>query len=111
MQQDKHCFLLYYFCSYSSHTSTQSSQIARNLLAQLLQQNQDLLSYVYDEYVLNRRTASPNVLEQLLAFLVSSIPTDNSQIVDIRIIIDGLDECPNDQQQRLLNLLNRFVES
>lgn len=79
-------------------------------MIQLLSHDQDLVSYVYDEYVLKRRPPIANILEQLFLFLAGNISPGQSTSVDVRIILDGLDECPDDQQQRILDILDYFIE-
>jgi len=76
------------------------------LVAKLLRGNSDLLAYVYEEYVLDRKTASPINLEHLILTLLPSLPSERSKVA-VRIILDGLDECEEDQQQRIISILDR----
>lgn len=110
LEKDSRRIVLHHFCSYLSQPSTQVGEMATNLVAQLLSYNQDLVSYVYDEHVLGGKSATSNALEQLLLFLVRHIPVVYASTVDVCIILDGLDECSDDHQRRILGLLNRFVE-
>lgn len=106
LQQDKQTTILYHFCTYVSSPSTRYGHILRSLVAKLLRGNSDLLAYVYEEYVLDRKTASPTNLEHLILTLLPSLSSERSKVA-VRIILDGLDECEEDQQQRIISILDR----
>lgn len=110
IQNDGRAIVLYHFCSYLSRPSTEFSYVMRNFVAQLLFHNQDLIGYVYEEYILKHEEARPSILAQLFLFLTQYLPTGPGKTVDVRIVLDGVDECSEIEQQRILDVLDRFVE-
>jgi hypothetical protein len=87
-----------------SADSTQSAQVLKSLTAQLLRHNQDLSSYIYDEFILKGLTPSVQNLKQILANLLSSVKGP-------RIIIDGLDECEDAEQKVVLRDILPYASS
>ncbi|OCL01573.1 hypothetical protein AOQ84DRAFT_427313 [Glonium stellatum] len=82
--------------------------ILRSLVSKLLRDNGDLLAYIYDEYFFDRKTASPTNLEQLILTLVLSNSNSVSKFA-VRIVLDGIDECEEDQQRRIVGILDRII--
>ncbi|RFU23938.1 hypothetical protein B7463_g12396, partial [Scytalidium lignicola] len=111
LAQDSHSIVIHHFCSYMHPESTQYGTILRSLIAQILRRNDYLLAHIYEEYLLCRRSASPQLLEQLLPTLLSSISNQSSRTLYVRIVLDGLDECDEDKQQRVFTVLDRMVAS
>ncbi|KAH0541368.1 hypothetical protein FGG08_004132 [Glutinoglossum americanum] len=96
LQQDKHSVVIYYFCNYYSSSLKKNSHVLRSLVAQLIRHNKDLSSYVYDEYICQGLNSSVHQLKKLISTLLLSIPS-------VRIVIDGLDEFGQEDQNGILN--------
>ncbi|KAL7792442.1 hypothetical protein V8C37DRAFT_416340 [Trichoderma ceciliae] len=109
--EDKKSILIHHFCSHLYEESTKYGTIIKSLLAQILRRNDDILAYVYENYVLGRKAASPQALEQLLPVLLPAVSTGPSRMSYVRLILDGLDECDDEKQQRVVALLDRIVTS
>ncbi|KAK1750445.1 hypothetical protein QBC47DRAFT_394073 [Echria macrotheca] len=95
-----------HFCSYTHESSTQYDQIVKSLLLQCVQSDGDLVAHIYEEYIGSKQATLP-VLEKLLELSVGFIQTQRS----LHILLDGLDECSPDKQQRLVRLMDRLVSS
>lgn len=102
----KSSLVIRHFCSYTHDSSTQYDQIIKSLLLQSAQGDPDLVAYIHEEYVGSRQATLP-VLEKLLEIAVEQLG-GNGQL-GVHILLDGLDECPNDKQRRLLRLLERLA--
>ena len=111
LTQDSQSIVIYHFCSYMHPESTQYGTILRSLIAEILRRNDYLLAHIYEEYLLCRKSASPQLLEQLLPTLLSAISNQSSRTLYVRIVLDGLDECDEDKQQRVFTVLDRMVAS
>ncbi|KAL2147650.1 hypothetical protein VTI28DRAFT_8104 [Corynascus sepedonium] len=72
-------FVIYHFCTYSYPSSTSYEQILRSLLLQLLRKDGDLVSHVYNECVLEKKSPTLSVLEHLLQILLTSLSSEPSQ--------------------------------
>lgn len=103
--------VVYHFCNYRSSLSIQYGHILRSIVAQFLRNNDDLLAFVYDEYVLSRKVASLSDLEKLVPILLSSLSNNPSSTAYVRIFIDGIDECEDERQQKLLGWLHSLSTS
>ncbi|KAF2812552.1 uncharacterized protein BDZ99DRAFT_413355, partial [Mytilinidion resinicola] len=101
LRKDGQSSVLFYFCSYASATSKQSTRILKSFAIQILRRHQNLSSYVYDEYVLSGQTPSMQALKSLLPNLLSSIRGP-------RMVIDGLDECLDSEQKEVLKDILAF---
>lgn len=103
--------VLHHFCTYASTASAQYDQLLKSLLVQALRQDAEWTTYVYNDFVLQRKTATIPVLEQLLrTILTSSSDMSNTQRY-IWMVLDGIDELREDSpnlQSRLLNLVKQF---
>jgi len=108
-----HSLVVRNFCSQSLPATVQYDQILRSILGQLLRPDPDMISHVYEEYVLSKKTASVQVLEQLILDLIRAVsppwsPKSNHGRC-IHVVLDGLDECEEEKQNRLITLLERLT--
>jgi hypothetical protein len=101
LRQDGQSNVLFYFCSYVSASSNQSTRILKSFAIQILRRHQNLSSYVYDEFILKGQTPSLQTLKQLLPNLLSSVQGP-------RMVVDGLDECQDLEQKTVLRDLLAF---
>lgn len=98
-----------HFCTYSYGSSIQFDQILRSLLMQLIRPNNDLINYVYEEFVLAKQAASIKSLSQLIRIICEAISPIPSKKQYVHIILDGLDECDVEKQGRIANLLETLI--
>lgn len=102
-------FVIHHFCTYRYASSIMYEQIIKSLVLQLLRKDGDLVAHVYKSYVLEKKSPTTAVLEQLLRTLLLSMSSDPNQAAYIWIVIDGLDECELDKQTRLVLLINQLT--
>jgi hypothetical protein len=76
----------------------------RSIAAQLVTANLDLLPHVINDYVDECQNPSLVTLRKLLPQLLSNIQSS-------RIIIDGVDECDDQEQKRLLSEMIRICQT
>ncbi|KAH8688529.1 hypothetical protein BGZ61DRAFT_494602 [Ilyonectria robusta] len=102
-------FVVHHFCTYRYASSIMYEKILMSLVLQLLRKDDDPVAHVYKSYVLEKKSPTTAVLEQLLRTLLLSMSSDPNQAEYIWIIIDGLDECELDKQMRLVLLINQLT--
>jgi hypothetical protein len=107
--KEQDSILIRHFCSYLSPSSCQYSNVLTSMVHQLLRGNDDLLAYVYTEYILTRKSTSSSTLETLILTLLCAISPDPAKTFYVRIVLDGVDECGGDTQQRLLNFTSKLL--
>src|SRR4051794_20987585 len=86
--------ICYYFCN-SHDTSSISQQVLKTIAVQLLRRNLDLASLISHEFVYRGLSCGIAQLRTLIPQLLDIMPST-------RIIVDGLDECPQESQQTVL---------
>ncbi|KAL6714142.1 hypothetical protein ACLMJK_008636 [Lecanora helva] len=89
IQNQNNTVVIFYFCSNLQSSSKVSNEILRGLVAQLLATNVDLASYILDTFANQGLRPNKKNLGIILEKLITSLPS-------VRIVIDGLDECPLD---------------
>lgn len=102
-------FLVHHFCSQRYPASVVYEQILRSLILQLLRQDNELVSHVYKDYVVGRKPPAAQALERLVHTLVTNSSQEPRKTEYIWIIIDGLNECDNQTQTSVLNLVNQLT--
>ncbi|KAL6914882.1 hypothetical protein FSST1_012642 [Fusarium sambucinum] len=102
-------FVICHFCTYVYATSTMHEQILKSLLLQILRRDADLSAHVYKICVMEKKSPSTPILENLLQELFASMSSEPSKVEYVWVIIDGLDECDSDKQLRLVRLINRLT--
>lgn len=101
--------LLRHFCSHHYSSSVQYGNILASIIHQLLRDKDDLLAYVYTGYILARKSTASVTLEGLILTLLAAVSTDPAKMLCVRFILDGLDECDEETQQRVVNFVGRVV--
>lgn len=96
--------VVYHLCSFRFPKRNTSSAFLRSILSQLIRLRTDLAPFVYHECLLKGLQPSTAVLRSLLIDLAQ-------RITDLKILLDGLDECPIDQQKLLASLCAEVTES
>ncbi|KXJ88104.1 hypothetical protein Micbo1qcDRAFT_151143 [Microdochium bolleyi] len=94
-----------HFCNHSFATSLTYDNIMQQLVLQLIRNDVELISFVYETMVLGRKTPSKATLQKLILDIVSVSSRLSSQIDYMWIVIDGIDECRDDHQKAIINLL------
>jgi nucleoside-triphosphatase THEP1 len=98
-----------HICTYSHATSTKYEHIIRSLLLQLLRRNGELVAYVYQEFVVRKKSPTILALEQLLQALLQALSDEPRNIECLWIILDGLDECESGKQARVVSLMDQIT--
>lgn len=94
--------LLFFMCDFRSVDLTSSSNIFRSLGRQLVTQDSKLVALIYDDYVMQGLKPSKKHLKDIIASGLTSATS-------VRILIDGLDECPVEDQKEVLKALADFT--
>ena len=89
---------LYYFCSHQSTNGDTCAMVLRTIAIQLLQQNHDMVSLVYQAYLQKGSNRSGPTMRNLLTQI---LPISKA----VRIVIDGIDEGSHETQQEVLKSL------
>ncbi|TDZ16660.1 hypothetical protein Cob_v010442 [Colletotrichum orbiculare MAFF 240422] len=98
-----------HICTYLQATSTDYDQIIRSILLQLIRHNSDLIAYVFEEFILKQRDVKAQVIEGLILDVIGAVSDTPSQATYVHVVLDGLDECGNDKQPKIVSLLERMV--
>ena len=96
--------VIYYFCSYSQSSRGQEVEVLRSLTRQLFIANAKLAPYFLKNFVDKGLTPTKKCLRSIFQFLVTSTPF-------VRIIIDGLDEVPQSEQEEIIGEVLRIKGS
>ncbi|KAK4060673.1 hypothetical protein Trihar35433_10081 [Trichoderma harzianum] len=109
LQTSRQSLVVRHFCTYSYASSIQFDQILRSLLLQLIRSNGDLITYIYEKFVLAKQAVTIKSLSQLIRTSCEAISPVPSEKKYIHIILDGLDECDVEKQGRITNLLETII--
>ena len=99
----------FFYCKYSDTQKKSFTDVLRAILVQLVQQNEELLSYVYEACCSSSEATmdSPSLLKQLVETSLRSCP-------NACIIIDGVDECEETEERKIIvwfqTLFEKFTE-
>ena len=96
--------VIYYFYPHRQASSTQSSEVLRSLATQLLAKTTSLAPYVLDTFASHGQKPTKKHLGTILEKMITSLPS-------LRIVIDGLDECLQDDQDEIMQDLLRIKGS
>lgn len=101
--------VIHHFCTYLYDSSTQLDQILRSILLQLLRIDSELIAHVYHMFVQQRKQPTILSLENLLISLLESMSKELDSAGYLWIVLDGIDECHQDSQSRLLSLMKKIT--
>ncbi|KAK4867343.1 hypothetical protein LT330_000853 [Penicillium expansum] len=98
--------VLFFYCKHGDPERNSFLALARSLLAQILEQDQNMLLYFYQECCDSKEAVltSPVKVTKLLEFAFKNCKS-------AYIIIDGLDECERDQRKGIVQWFRTLVES
>jgi hypothetical protein len=90
--------LAYFYCRDQDTQRNKFPNVAKAMLSQLLQQNPEILAYLYDECLKSVKVtlASPQDCVKLLNTVLQAVPKTF-------IVIDGIDECEQKERRAILN--------
>lgn len=111
LQQDKATSTFYFFCKYSYRSTLQPMGILRTVLAQIFQQDEEYVDYVYEQVVICRKPPSKRTIEELISTFFATPSRHPLGFPQEVIAIDGLDEYEIDDQRYVIDWLQRFVRS
>ena len=98
-----------HICTYSHASSTDYDQILRSILLQLVRSDTDLVAYVYEEFILKKKSVTSQSIERLILESVGAISSTPAETKYVHIVLDGLDECDKEKQTRIINLFERMI--
>ena len=93
--------VIYYFCPHLQASQTQVSDVLRSFATQLLAGNASLAPYILETFASNGQKPTKRNLGTIIEKMISSLPS-------LRIVVDGLDECLQDDQDEIMEDLLRI---
>ena len=98
--------LAFFYCKYNDNQKNSFTNVLRSILVQLVQQNEDLLSYVYEACCSSSEVTldSPSRLKNL-------VETSLRSCSDCCIIVDGVDECEETEEKKVIEWFLGFIEN
>ena len=93
--------IIYYFCNHQQASQTQASEVLRSFATQLLAQNTTLAPYILEEFANNGQKPTKRNLGKILERLIATLGP-------LRIVVDGIDECRQDDQDEIIEDLLRI---
>lgn len=86
----------FFYCKYSDIQKNSFTAVLRGLLLQLIQQNENLLSFVHERCASSSEVTleSPTLLKELLETSLRSCS-------NVYLLLDGLDECEVGEEKRI----------
>ena len=103
LQAEKKSTVAFFICNFRRNDLNTCSHFLRVIAAQLVKKNQAFVGLVYDDYVMQGLTPSKRYLKPLIQTLLSGLPST-------RIIVDGLDECTDEEQKEILSAISKLVD-
>ncbi|KAK5653425.1 hypothetical protein OQA88_8910 [Cercophora sp. LCS_1] len=98
-------------CTYSQVASTEYGQFLRSVLLQLVRSDEDLVAFIFHEFILGKKPITIQALERLVLDTVSAISNNPAETKYVHIIVDGIDECSKETQLKIISLLERMVSA
>ncbi|PLB50321.1 hypothetical protein P170DRAFT_405285 [Aspergillus steynii IBT 23096] len=93
----------YFYCKHGDEKRNSDESVTRSILAQVLDQNPDLLSYFYEKAHMNASLVSPSVSEQMLRTSMGSCRR-------VYVVLDGLDECGRAARKHIASRFRQLVD-
>jgi hypothetical protein len=98
-------------CTYSQAASTEYGQFLRSVLLQLVRSDEDLVAFIFHEFILGKKPITTQALERLILDTVSAISNSPAETKYVHVIVDGIDECSKETQLKVIGLLERMVSA
>lgn len=93
--------VIYYFCPHHQASQTSASEVLRSFATQLLTGNASLAPYILETFANNGQKPTKKNLGMILEKMITSVSS-------LRIIVDGLDECLQEDQDEIIQDLLRI---
>ncbi|KAI1273844.1 hypothetical protein F5Y07DRAFT_375279 [Xylaria sp. FL0933] len=103
-------YTLRFLCS-SSNRSNTYDQILKSLFLQLLRKDSELIANVYKQNVLGKPPPSSTTVGKLFHKILMSMPSSGCQDDYIWVFIDGLNECDDKTQTKVVNLVSLMISN
>ncbi|KAK0747368.1 hypothetical protein B0T21DRAFT_406003 [Apiosordaria backusii] len=100
IQHKKHGLVAFFYCKSQNPERGSFVSIVKALLFQLIEQQRGLVPYYYD--VLGEKGEVPLHSEKLCKHLFQEIMQNSPKVY---LVIDGLDECPRKEREKLMQFL------
>ncbi|KAL2843331.1 hypothetical protein BJY01DRAFT_264318 [Aspergillus pseudoustus] len=98
--------VVYFYCKYGDENRNSFGSLARSILAQLLNHNQDLLSYFHE-----KANRNDNAVLTSVALATEMLSTSLRSCGRAYIVIDGLDECGRAARKQITNWVRQLVDT
>ncbi|OAL43118.1 hypothetical protein IQ07DRAFT_650395 [Pyrenochaeta sp. DS3sAY3a] len=96
--------VFYYFCTFTAHSSGQTSRLLQSLVSQITQKHHHFAAYIHDVYLKAHPLPTKVALLKLLSELIQGLDS-------VRLIVDGIDEWDARDQKDLLKDLSQMVST
>jgi hypothetical protein len=98
--------LAFFYCRHQDDQRNTFLAVTRTILTQLLNQNQELLPYLYDQCLSSGQPSlvSPKLCENLLKTVLTTISKTY-------LIIDGIDECIPSERKAILSYFTAIIDA
>lgn len=96
--------IIYYFYPHHQVSQTAASEILRSFATQLLAGNASLAPYILETFANNGQKPTKKNLGMILEKMITSLSS-------LRIVVDGIDEYPQDDQDEIIQDLLRIKGS
>ncbi|CAD6565730.1 MAG: hypothetical protein ASARMPREDX12_006744 [Alectoria sarmentosa] len=101
VQEKTDMAVIYYFCPHHQASQTSASEVLRSFATQLLTGNASLAPYILETFANNGQKPTKKNLGMILEKMITSVSS-------LRIIVDGLDECLQEDQDEIIQDLLRI---
>ncbi len=101
IQQKTKIVAIFYFFSHNRTFQKQATEVLRSFATQLLAASTDLAPYILESFANNGQRATKKNLGIILEKMITSLAA-------VRIVVDGLDECPQNEQDEVIEDLLRI---
>lgn len=95
VQEKTDLTILYYFCNSDQLTQGQSNEILRTFATQLLAANTEIAPYIIENFANHGLRPTTKHLRAIVEKMISVLSS-------VRVVVDGLDECSEEDQQEVL---------
>jgi len=101
IQETNDTAVIFYFCQHQQSSQRQTNEILRSFTAQLLVANNDMAPYILETFANHGLTPSKKNLRLVFEKMIASLSS-------VRIVVDGLDEWPQSDQEEVMDDLLRI---
>ncbi|KAK4202169.1 NACHT domain-containing protein [Triangularia verruculosa] len=109
IRDKNHGLVSFFYCKSQNTERGSFVPIIKSLLHQLIEQQRDLTPYYYD--VLGEKGEVPLHSEKLCKQLFQEMLLQTSSTAQLYLVMDGLDECPDKDREKITQLLIETVNN